>query len=70
MQKPGKEIHLQIDGQSYGPYDLETVRTMQATGQFKGDDPAWCEGLSDWTTLNGVLAVSYTALTLPTILLV
>jgi len=56
VQKPGKEIYLQIDGQSYGPYDLETVRTMQATGQFKGDDPAWCEGLSDWTTLNGVLA--------------
>lgn len=55
MTESGKEIHLQIGGQSYGPYDLETVRAMQATGQFKGDDPAWCEGLPDWTTLNGVL---------------
>jgi len=50
------EIHLQIGGQSYGPYDLQTVRDMQAAGQLKGDDPAWCQGLPDWTTLNGVLA--------------
>ena len=56
MTELGKEIHLQIGGQSYGPYDLETVRDMQATGQLKGDDPAWCEGLPEWTTLNGVLA--------------
>jgi len=55
VTESGKEIHLQIGGQSYGPYDLATVRAMQATGQFKGDDPAWCEGLPDWTTLNGVL---------------
>lgn len=50
------EIHLRIGGQDYGPYDLQTVRDMQAAGQLKGDDPAWCEGLPDWTTLNGVLA--------------
>ena len=56
MTEPGKEIHLQIGGQSYGPYDLQTVRDMQAAGQLKGDDPAWCKGLPDWTTLNGVLA--------------
>ncbi|MDP6036410.1 MAG: DUF4339 domain-containing protein, partial [Verrucomicrobiota bacterium] len=56
MTEPAIEIHLQIGGQSYGPYDLQTVRDMQAAGQLKGDDPAWCEGLLDWTTLNGVLA--------------
>ena len=56
MTEPAIEIHLKIGGQSYGPYDLQTVRDMQAAGQLKGDDPAWCEGLLDWTTLNGVLA--------------
>ena len=56
MTEPAIEIHLRIGGQDYGPYNLQMVRDMQATGQGKGDDPAWCEGLSDWTTLNGVLA--------------
>ena len=50
------EIHVRIDSQSYGPYDLQQVHDLMANGQLKGNNPAWCEGMADWSTLDLVLA--------------
>ncbi|MBR89751.1 MAG: hypothetical protein CMO66_00545 [Verrucomicrobiales bacterium] len=50
------EIHVRIGSQNYGPFDLQQVKDMQATGQLREDDPAWCTGMEDWTTLERVLA--------------
>jgi len=50
------EIHVRIDSQSYGPYDLQQVHDLMANGQLKGNDPAWCDGMADWSTLDLVLA--------------
>jgi len=40
--------NVAINGQAAGPYDLETLRSMKANGQFTADSLVWKSGMADW----------------------
>lgn len=54
------QITIHRDGSNYGPYTVEHVNAMLASGQVAVDDLAWQEGSKDWVPLAqipGVLRV-------------
>lgn len=51
------QIHVQRNGQSYGPYDEETARSYLAAGSLSPGDLAWREGLAAWQPLGQLLGV-------------
>jgi len=50
------DIYLHLDGQQSGPFPLAQVRQMLTEGKLFAETPVWYKGLSDWTTLDKVLA--------------
>lgn len=46
------EIWIGRDGERHGPYKEEDVRQWLRSGQVKGSDLAWREGLADWQPLS------------------
>ena len=53
-------ITIHRDNGNFGPYTLEQVNAMLASGQLAADDLAWQEGTADWVPLadlQGVLQV-------------
>ncbi len=50
-------IHIQRDGQQFGPYTLEDLNQYLADGSLLPSDLAWYEGVSDWIHMNQVLGV-------------
>ncbi|OOG46338.1 transporter [Rhodanobacter sp. C06] len=46
------EIWIGRDGERHGPYKEEEVRQWLRSGQVKGSDLAWREGLADWQPLS------------------
>ena len=40
--------YLSKDGQAFGPYSPEDLRTLLANGVISGSDFTWREGLADW----------------------
>lgn len=50
------QIHIHRDGKTAGPYSLEQVRQMLATGQVQANDLAHHAGLASWTLLSQVLS--------------
>lgn len=51
-------IHITRDGQQYGPYSIEDIRTHLATGVLLPTDYAFHEGMTDWAPLEQVLSES------------
>ena len=54
-----KEIHIDQDGEKYGPYNLEKVNDFLEEGRISSSAIAWHKGLSDWipiTEIDGVVA--------------
>jgi TM2 domain-containing membrane protein YozV len=54
------QITLGRDGKQFGPYTLEQVNSMLASGRVQPDDLAWTEGMPQWVALRevpGVLAL-------------
>ena len=49
-------VHVSRDGQQYGPYTVEELKSFVAQGSILPSDAAWSEGMSDWTTVADVLA--------------
>ena len=48
-------IHISRAGHPYGPFPEEKVREMLIAGQLLATDLAWCEGATDWTSLEEFL---------------
>lgn len=46
------EIWIGRDGERHGPYKEDDVRDWLRSGQVKGSDLAWREGLADWQPLS------------------
>lgn len=40
--------HVAVNGQTTGPYDLNTLRQQAAQGQFTPDSVVWKQGMSGW----------------------
>ncbi len=48
------EIHINRDGEQFGPYSLEDVNAYLADGTLLPSDHAWHEALAEWTTLDQI----------------
>jgi hypothetical protein len=48
---------LARNGQKYGPYPLEQLQQMAATGQVASSDSVWQEGMPNWVPLTQVVSV-------------
>ena len=46
---PTAAYHIAVDGQATGPYDLQVLQRMTATGQLKTDSLVWKTGMAAWT---------------------
>lgn len=46
---PTAAYHIAVDGQATGPYDLQVLQQMAATGQLKTDSFVWKTGMVAWT---------------------
>lgn len=51
------KIHLNRDGQQPGPYGLDEINSLLATGRLRLDCWAWHEGLDDWIPLSQVAGI-------------
>lgn len=47
-------LMLARDGRQYGPYSLEQVNAMVASGRAGLDDLAWLEGSPEWVPLRAI----------------
>ena len=50
------EIYINREGQQFGPYSLDQVKTHLADGALSGQDFAWAEGQTDWQSLEAMVA--------------
>lgn len=46
---PTAAYHIAVDGQATGPYDLQVLQQMAATGHLKTDSLVWKTGMVAWT---------------------
>lgn len=46
---PTVTYHIAVDGQATGPYNLQVLQQMAATGQLKTDSLVWKTGMVAWT---------------------
>ncbi len=51
-------IHIQRDGQEFGPYTLEDLNKYLAEGSLLASDLAWYEGLQNWIPMEQVPGVN------------
>ena len=49
-------IHVSKDGQQYGPYSLEEVKSYLESGQFAVTDFGLSEGRTEWQQLGEILS--------------
>jgi uncharacterized RDD family membrane protein YckC len=52
------QIHINRDGQNYGPYSLDEARQYLASGNLIETDLAWFEGAANWMPLSQVPGVA------------
>ncbi|MBL67738.1 MAG: hypothetical protein CMO74_04675 [Verrucomicrobiales bacterium] len=52
------QIHINRDGEQYGPYPREQVESMLAQGQLLPTDMAWHEGMAGWESLGEVMGTA------------
>ena len=50
------EIHVARNGEKFGPYSPDVVRTWLAAGKLNINDMVWYNGLAQWVPLGTVLA--------------
>jgi hypothetical protein len=48
MDSQSTSIYLFVEGQQIGPFTVNQVRKLIATGQITNDTPAWESGLTEW----------------------
>ncbi|HYE96675.1 MAG TPA: SPFH domain-containing protein [Rubricoccaceae bacterium] len=44
----GRQFHVAADGQSQGPYDLQTLRTQAQSGRLTRETMVWSQGMEGW----------------------
>ncbi len=59
------DIFLIVDGQQTGPYSVDQVRSFLRENKISPQTPAWHEGLTDWGSLEAILAAFPTPVATP-----
>ncbi|MCE3004601.1 MAG: DUF4339 domain-containing protein, partial [Xanthomonadaceae bacterium] len=59
------QIHINRDGQNYGPYTLDEARQYLASGNLIDTDLAWFEGAANWMPLSQVPGIGPAARSAP-----
>ena len=54
----GLSFHISVNGQTYGPYDMNSLQQMKANGQFSGESTVWRQGMSGWLPASQVAELS------------
>ncbi len=49
---PVTKFYVAKDGNPTGPFDIETLKTMVASGDFLSDSLVWKEGMAEWEAAN------------------
>ena len=44
----GISFHVSVAGQTYGPYDMNSLQQMVANGQLTSQSTVWRQGMSGW----------------------
>ena len=39
---------IAVNGQQYGPYNMQQLQQMVSTGQFTAQTHVWCQGMANW----------------------
>lgn len=45
---PGVTYMLAVNGQQYGPYNMQQLQQMAAAGQINAQSLVWCQGMAAW----------------------
>jgi hypothetical protein len=55
---PSKEKAYLVnsDGKQSGPFTIEELKSHLGSGELAWEDLAWCEGMSNWQPLSGIIA--------------
>ncbi len=56
-QQPAS-FYLAVNGQQYGPCDVNAIAQMAASNQINGDTLGWCNGMPGWEPLKRIPALS------------
>lgn len=57
-QQPAVQFHVAINGQQYGPYDMQAMSQMASNGQLTPQTLVWAEGMPNWTPAGQVPALA------------
>lgn len=48
------QFHIHVNGQNYGPYDMETLKVFAKEGRLSPSTLVWKEGMANWTQASSV----------------
>lgn len=51
--------HVSVNGQQYGPYDMQTMQQMAQAGQINGQSMVWTPGMQGWAAAQSVQELAY-----------
>lgn len=51
---PQVSYHVAVNGQQYGPYDMQALQQMVQQGQINGQSMVWCQGMPAWAPAQSV----------------
>ena len=51
------QVHIDRDGERYGPYSIEEINAYLANGTLLPTDLAWQDGMTDWLPIDQVIGV-------------
>jgi len=59
------QVHIDRDGQRFGPYGLDEINTHLASGTLKPTDLAWAEGMPGWVPVTQIPGVNVPGAAVP-----
>lgn len=57
-QQNVQQFYVNVNGQQYGPYDVNTLVQMAQNGQINAQTMVWCDGMSAWAPIANVPALA------------
>ena len=55
---PTVQFNVAVNGQSTGPYDIQTLKNMAHSGQFNQESLVWKNGMANWQKAGTILELA------------